>query len=85
MLRGELWLPPRCIRRSRPIGQKVQIYADQENVRRPVRKPIADKQARNAAAAAHDQIGLLKARLAKLEKYADRIASFVDDHIEGLA
>jgi hypothetical protein len=51
---------------------------------RPGRKPLADKQARNAAAAAHDQIDLLKARLAKLEKYTDRIATFVDDHLEGL-
>jgi hypothetical protein len=30
------------------------------------------------------QIDLLKARLAKLEKSADRLASFVDDHIAGL-
>jgi hypothetical protein len=51
---------------------------------RTVRRPPADKQARNAAAAAHDQIDLLKARLAKLEKYTDRIATFVDDHLAGL-
>ena len=51
---------------------------------RPARKPLTDDYARNAAAAAHDQIDLIKARLAKLEKYADRIATFVDDHIEGL-
>jgi hypothetical protein len=33
---------------------------------------------------APDQIDLLKARLAKLEKYTNRIATFVDDHLAGL-
>ena len=49
--------------------------------RRRTRKPFADKQARNAAAAAHSEIDMLKARLAKLEQYADHIACVVDERL----
>jgi hypothetical protein len=49
--------------------------------RRPARKPLADKRARYAAAAAHEQIAQLKERLAKLERYADHIACVVDERL----
>ena len=39
------------------------------------RRPVADTTARNSALAAHEEIERLKQRLAKPEKYADRIAS----------
>ena len=52
--------------------------------RRPARRPLTDNWARNGAVAAHDQIDLLKARLAKAEVYAKRIERLVDDHLAGL-
>jgi hypothetical protein len=51
---------------------------------RPARKPLTDDYARNVAVAALSQIDLLKEWLAKLEKHTDRIATFIDDHIEEL-
>ena len=52
--------------------------------RPPARRALTDHHARNVAAAAYEQVEQLKARLAKLEKRADRVASLVDDHIAGL-
>jgi hypothetical protein len=52
--------------------------------RRSARKPLADNWARNAAVAAHDQIIMLKVRIAKAEEYAKRIERLVDDHLAGL-
>lgn len=73
--------------------EKADIYTRKEKLmpakkatpRHPARAPrAADNWARNAAVAAHDQIDLLKARLAKTEEYAKRIERLVYDHIEGL-
>ena len=50
-------------------------------IRRAARKPVVDTTARNSALAAHNQIDLLKERLAKVERLADRIADVVDEHL----
>jgi hypothetical protein len=49
--------------------------------RRPPRKPVDDIAARNSALAAHEALARLETRLAKLERYADRIADVVDEHL----
>jgi hypothetical protein len=61
------WAPLRSVRKTA--------------TRRPARKPVEDTAARNSAQAPHEALTRLEARLAKVERLADRIADVVDEHL----